>query len=84
MSCSPASGAWIGMVVDTNDPLGKHRVRVRIPTLEIEDWVRVVRAIGTSRDNYYNFRANQEVLVAFLQGDIERPIVIGGFWDGDP
>lgn len=76
----------IGLVTNNNDPDGLGRVRVKFPTLTIDhesQWARVV-AIGAGTDRGFDClpEINDEVLVGFEHGDIHRPFVIGGLWNG--
>ncbi len=66
------------------------RVKVKYPwfpsgtdgTLE-SDWARVaVIGGGKERGIYFMPEVDDEVLVAFEQGDINRPYVLGGLWNG--
>lgn len=44
-------------------------------------WVRVVQSAGTS--SAFIPRVGQEVLVAFLNGDIDQPVVVGTLWNAN-
>jgi len=63
------------------------RVTVKFPWLNPDlssSWARVVGVgAGVDRGMYWLPEINDEVLVAFEQGDISRPIVIGGLWNGE-
>ncbi|MEA5471872.1 VgrG-related protein [Spirulina sp. 06S082] len=82
----------IGKVTDNNDETDKlHRVKVWFPTLTPESgsdahtswWARVVGVgAGSSRGFDCLPEVGDEVLVAFEHGDIHRPIVLGGLWNG--
>jgi uncharacterized protein involved in type VI secretion and phage assembly len=68
------------------DPKNWGRVKVKFPTLtdgHTSNWARVV-AIGVGKNRGFDClpEINDEVLVAFEQGDIHRPYVIGGVWNG--
>lgn len=82
--------AWpvmTGIVTDIDDPDGIGRVTVRFPWLNPDlssQWARVIGiGAGPDRGVYWLPEVNDEVLVAFEQGDIARPIVIGGLWNGE-
>lgn len=82
----PGQTLLIGIVTNNKDPKGWGRVRVKLPTLTEEhesDWARVV-AIGAGKDRGFDClpEVNDEVLVGFEHGDIHRPFVIGGLWNG--
>jgi phage protein D/phage baseplate assembly protein gpV len=80
------SGPVVGLVTNNNDPEGRGRVKVKFPWLsdEVEsDWARVVgMGAGEERGFFCLPEVNDEVLVAFEQGDVARPYVIGGLWNG--
>ncbi|MDX2228494.1 MAG: VgrG-related protein [Leptolyngbyaceae cyanobacterium bins.349] len=76
----------IGIVTNNSDPKKLGRVRVKLPTLTEEHeshWARVV-AIGAGQDRGFDClpEVDDEVLVGFEHGDIHRPFVIGGLWNG--
>ncbi|XWK89411.1 MAG: VgrG-related protein [Phormidium sp.] len=82
----PGQTLLVGIVTDNNDKEGLGRVKVKFPTLTEEhdsNWARVV-AIGAGKDRGFDClpEINDEVLVAFEHGDIHRPYVIGGVWNG--
>lgn len=82
----PGQTMMVGVVSNNNDPDGLGRVRVKFPTLTEEhesNWARVV-AIGAGPDRGFDClpEINDEVLVAFEHGDIHRPYIIGGLWNG--
>lgn len=85
----PGQTLLIGKVTNNQDPDGLGRVRVKFPTLtenHESQWARVV-AIGAGNSRGFDClpEINDEVLVGFEHGDIHRPFVIGGLWNGvDP
>lgn len=85
----PGQTLLVGIVTDIVDPKGLGRVKVKFPTLTEGDnsnWARVVGlGAGKNRGTYWLPEINDEVLVAFEHGDIHRPYIIGGVWNGkDP
>ncbi len=83
---SPGQTLLVGIVTDNKDPKGWGRVRVKFPMLTEEHnsyWARVV-SIGAGRDRGFDClpEVNDEVLVAFIHGDIHHPYVIGNVWNG--
>jgi phage protein D len=87
----PGQTNLVGIVTDNKDPKGWGRVRVKFPTLNPETdstgheswWARVV-GVGAGKDRGFHClpEIDDEVLVAFEHGDIHRPYVIGGVWNG--
>ncbi len=82
----PGQTLLIGVVTNNQDPEKLGRVRVKFPTLTNEhesNWARVV-AIGAGKNRGFDClpEINDEVLVGFEHGDIHRPFVIGGLWNG--
>lgn len=82
----PGQTLLVGIVTDNKDPKGWGRVKVKLPTLTEEhssNWARVV-GLGAANDRgfYCLPEVNDEVLVGFEHGDIHRPYVIGGVWNG--
>ncbi len=80
-------GPIIGVVSNVNsEDDGKGQVKVKYPVLgdAIEsDWVRLVSPMaGGTRGILFMPEVNDEVLVAFENGDISRPFVLGAVWNG--
>jgi uncharacterized protein involved in type VI secretion and phage assembly len=79
-------GVVSGIVDDVNDPDQSGRVRVRFPWLAdkyTSDWCRVVHAgAGKERGFFILPEVGDEVLVAFDQGEVRRPYVLGGLYNG--
>jgi uncharacterized protein involved in type VI secretion and phage assembly len=79
-------GVAVGLVIDNADPQGLGRVRLKFPALsddEIGHWARIaVLMAGADRGTFFLPEVGDEVLVAFEQGDIARPYVLGGLWNG--
>ncbi|MEH1765496.1 VgrG-related protein [Nostoc sp.] len=82
----PSETLLVGIVTDNKDPQAWGRVKVKFPTLtedHTSDWARVV-AVGAGPNRGFDClpEVNDEVLVGFEHGDIHRPYVIGGVWNG--
>lgn len=82
----PGQTMLVGIVSNNVDPEKMGRVRVKFPSLtELHEsnWARVV-GIGAGNQRGFDClpEINDEVLVAFEHGDIHRPYVIGGVWNG--
>jgi phage protein D len=85
-------GVAVGVVTDVKAPKdreGQGWVRLRFPWLEgdsgkayVSDWVRSVQLGGTGGGGVFSPDVNDEVLVAFEQGLLDRPYVIGGLYNG--
>ncbi|MAT03660.1 MAG: hypothetical protein CL424_01250 [Acidimicrobiaceae bacterium] len=81
------AGVTIGIVTETNDPTSKGRVRVKLPMISDQlqtGWIRLA-SLGGGKDRGIVFvpEVNDEVLVAFEHGELNRPYVIGTLWN-DP
>ena len=74
------------MVTNAEDPQNLGRVKVKYPWMSNDaegDWTRV---IGAGAGNETGFIAvpdvGDEVLVAFINGNFDQPVVLGGLWNG--
>ncbi len=78
-------GVVPAVVTNVNDPDALGRVKVKYPWLNDQlesDWARFVQpGAGSSRGWFIPPEVNDEVLIAFEQGDINRPYVMGGLWN---
>ena len=76
----------IGVVTDNKDPSKLGRVKVKMPILSDADttfWVPIVMlGAGKNRGWFFIPEVEDEVLVMFEQGDINRPLVVGALWGG--
>ncbi|HET9441948.1 MAG TPA: phage baseplate assembly protein V, partial [Acidimicrobiales bacterium] len=88
---TPAPGITsvaVGVVTNNKDPDNLGRVKVKLPWLPSEqpiesDWMRLVAmGAGAGRGWFWLPEVNDEVLVAFEHGDIRRPFILGGLWNG--
>ncbi|MDX2241480.1 MAG: VgrG-related protein [Leptolyngbyaceae cyanobacterium bins.302] len=82
----PGQTFLVGIVTDNEDPEGWGRVKVKFPTLtedHASNWARVV-SIGAGNQRGFDClpEIDDEVLVAFEHGDIHRPYILGGVWNG--
>ena len=81
-----ASGVVVGLVMDNQDPDGLGRVKINLPEAseeEIGHWARVASPMaGAERGMFFLPEKDDEVLVAFEQGDITRPYLLGALWNG--
>jgi phage baseplate assembly protein V len=78
--------AMIGIVTDNKDPQKLGRVKVKLPVLSDQDttpWATVVSSgAGKNRGWFFIPEVNDEVLVLFEHGDIDRPVIVGALWNG--
>ena len=79
-------GVAVGVVTNNQDPDGMGRVKVRLPWLSDDDettWARIAVPMAGNARGFYNLpEVDDEVLVAFEQGAIDRPYVLGALWNG--
>ena len=80
-------GVALGIVTNNNDDEGKlGRIKVKFPWLSDNnetDWVRMTTFMaGEARGSFFLPEVGDEVLVAFENGNINRPYVIGALWNG--
>ncbi|OKH18096.1 phage baseplate assembly protein V [[Limnothrix rosea] IAM M-220] len=85
-------GMVIGIVTNNQDPEKLGRVKVKFPWLTNaeeskegaeSDWARIVMPMaGGDRGLYMLPEIEDEVLVAFEQGNISQPYVMGVLWNG--
>ena len=80
------SGVFVGVVTNNVDPDGLGRVKLKFPWVTDEhesDWARIATPMaGGGRGMMFLPEVDDEVLVAFEHGDIRRPFVLGGLWNG--
>lgn len=79
-------GVVTAIVTAVNDPDGQGRVKLRLPWLSDTyetSWVRVAQlSAGGGRGSAFPPEVGDEVLAAFDQGDVRRPYVVGGLYNG--
>ncbi|MFJ6675082.1 VgrG-related protein [Actinosynnema sp. NPDC091369] len=80
-------GLATGIVTDIREPGNGQRgwVRLKFPWLDdvyVTDWVRTVQWGGINGGGVFSPEVNDEVLVGFEQGSLDRPYVIGGLYNG--
>ena len=80
------TGVAVGIVTSNADPLHLGRVRLRLPALSADvesGWALVLTPMaGPDRGLRLPPEEGDTVLVAFENGDIDRPFVLGAFWTG--
>jgi uncharacterized protein involved in type VI secretion and phage assembly len=76
----------IGIVTDNKDPSKLGRVKVKIPVLSEQDttyWCPIIMlGAGKNRGWFFIPEKDDEVLVMFEHGDLDRPLVVGALWNG--
>jgi uncharacterized protein involved in type VI secretion and phage assembly len=77
-------GIYSGSVLDNRDPENLARVLVRVSGLKDESggvWARLATMMaGRDSGTLFIPEVGDEVLVAFVQGDIRAPCVLGAVW----
>ncbi len=77
-------GVVPAIVTNIADPDGVGRAKVKYPTIsdQLESaWARIVTlGAGDKRGMVFQPEVNDEVLVAFEQGDTRRPVILGGLF----
>jgi phage protein D/phage baseplate assembly protein gpV len=76
----------VALVTDNQDPEDMNRVKLRYPAFSDQDssyWARIATpSAGKERGFQFLPEIDDEVLVAFEQGDVNQPYVIGSLWNG--
>ena len=77
-------GVVVGVVTNNKDPENLGRVKVKFPWLQESDesyWARIATLMaGPDRGTFFLPEVGDHVLVAFEQGDINYPFVLGALW----
>ena len=81
-------GVVVGVVTDNKDPEGLYRVKIKYPTQmnsgdESSFWARIA-TMGAGKNSegwFWLPEVDDEVLVAFENGEIAHPYVIGALWN---
>lgn len=79
-------GLVVGIVTNNDDPDKLARVKVKFPWLSANEesgWAPVMSVgAGNARGFQVIPEVNDEVLVAFANGDFNQPYILGGVWNG--
>jgi uncharacterized protein involved in type VI secretion and phage assembly len=86
LNTSRIYGVVIGLVTNSEDPEKMGRVKVKYPWLSDADesnWARIATPMaGRERGFFFPPEVDDEVLIAFEQGDTRFPYVVGSLWNG--
>lgn len=76
-------GVTVATVINNLDSTGQARVQLMLPWLPgFQPWARLATLMaGASRGSFFVPMIGDEVLVAFNQGDVREPYVIGALWN---
>jgi uncharacterized protein involved in type VI secretion and phage assembly len=79
-------GLVVGVVTNIQDPENLGRVKVKLTVRDDDNnesaWARVLAPFaGSKMGAYFLPDVDDEVVVAFLGGQLEKPIVIGAVWN---
>ena len=80
-------GIYEGVVTNNKHPDGYYMVKVKLPNYFPDQeswWCRIVTGMsGADRGGHYLLpEVDDEVIVAFVNGDPNQPVVVGGVWGG--
>ena len=79
-------GVVVGIVTNITDPEDQGRVKVQFPWLASDQeshWARMCNLLaGPGYGSWFRPAIGTEVLVAFEQGDINYPYILGMLWNG--
>jgi uncharacterized protein involved in type VI secretion and phage assembly len=80
------TGVVVALVTANEDPQGRGRVKVKFPWYDDRtesEWCRVAYACAGPKQGLFAVpEKKSEVLVAFEHGDMRRPYVLGGLYNG--
>lgn len=75
-------GLHVGIVTDLEDPLNEFRVKIKIPSISMQDegmWARMsMPDAGNNRGFFFRPEVGDEVLIGFLNEDPNYPVILGG------
>lgn len=81
------NGVVVAIVTNNKDDQQLGRVKLKFPWLSNDnetDWSRICTFMaGSQRGSYFLPEVGDEVLVAFENGDFNRPYVIGSIWSNE-
>ncbi|HEX9062459.1 MAG TPA: phage baseplate assembly protein V [Clostridia bacterium] len=78
-------GVTIGIVSNNKDPEKLGRVKLKLPLRECQtetNWARITTLMaGKETGIFFLPEVGEEVLVAFYEGDVNYPVVLGALWN---
>src|SRR6478735_5381330 len=86
LRASKLRGVHLAIVVDNKDGEGNpgYHVKVKFPWMSEQEttyWARIAIPMGgADRGTYFLPEQDDQLLVVFENGDVNRPIVIGALW----
>ena len=84
----PAAQPQVAIVADVDDPRYMGRVRIRYPWQYKKDvsspWIRILSPLASKKKNiHFEPAVNDEVMVGYIGGNIDRPYVAGSLFNKD-
>ena len=79
-------GVYEALVSDVNDPAKEGRVKIKMPWFDNQmetEWCRVRQFYaGNGYGAFYVPEVGDEVLIAFIKGNMSEPVILGGLYNG--
>lgn len=79
-------GVYEALISDVNDPANEGRVKLKMPWFDPQmetEWCRCCQFYaGNGYGAFFVPEVGDEVLIAFIQGDMRQPIVVAGLYNG--
>jgi phage baseplate assembly protein V len=79
-------GVYEALVSDVNDPAKEGRVKIKMPWFDSQmetEWCRVRQFYaGNGYGAFYVPEVGDEVLIAFIKGNMSEPVILGGLYNG--
>ncbi|MCG8699156.1 MAG: type VI secretion system tip protein VgrG [Bacteroidales bacterium] len=82
----PRANTACAKVIDNNDPDGMGRIKVRFPYMPQDEtpWLRITTPYaGADKGIFFIPEVDEEVMIAFENGNAEKPYVIGSLYTGN-
>ena len=79
-------GVVLGIVAQLEDPESLGRIKVTFPTFDgvaKSNWARIATPLASSAAGlFFQPEIDDEALVSFLDGDMDKPYIVGFLWNG--